>query len=238
MNLIYNLTSVVTTYVYYAVPILVGIIISIIIKRNKDERKTIAHEVVMRVPLHNRFSLAWAFVSFLFYLVILIRVFIPQILNIHNILAPEYVNKWYELLWVNNIRNLIHQFLYTGVINEATSLIRYNDYLVLFIVSNSLLFIIIYFIYQGLQKAFICENRLYAAGKMFKWNDFQSVKLVEPSINKKNERRYILQLLIKDTKIRHNYSSPLNTLELQVTLEEKEKIYDLIEAINNQITLD
>ncbi len=217
-------------FTYYMFSVLTIIIIIYLIRNNiLKNNKIITHEmlVISSLRTNSRFFVAIFFIGI--YLIFM-RFFLPSFFKAYTILIPNYLNKWYELFWLDNIIKYIHYFYINEMIFEAIDLVLYYRILIFFVLSFPCLFISLYFGYLGLQRIVICKNGVYVAGKLIEWDNFKCFQCNGP-IKKKNQEYYYLFFYKKDDK-RHSSDTDLfNTIKVLITLEEKNKIQNLIEEI-------
>ncbi|GAB6084854.1 hypothetical protein [Alkaliphilus crotonatoxidans] len=231
MTIINDMVTFGAKFIYYTIPIATVIIVIVLIKKNIEQRTRIANDLIC-LSSPDSFKLVFAFIISSFYLIVLTKLFIPSFTKVFEITIPQYFDGWYQLLWVANIRSLSYRLLVNDMLREASILIGYDVDLVFFIIISSLLFVIPYLIYQGLQKSMICQSGVLVSNKLIKWEDFQCAKWEGP-IEKNNKAHYFLWLYIGDSRRSKNWDDPFNTLKLKVKAEDRERINSLIEA-NNQ----
>lgn len=233
MELIDDMVAFLTGFIYYIIPISAAVIVIVKQKKNRDRRKRIASEIIC-LSSPDSFKLVFAFMITSFFLIVLTKFFIPSFVMVIEIAIPEYFNRWYQLLWVINIKSLSYRFLVNDMLIDATALIVYNEALVFFIISSSSLFIIPYFIYQGIQRSMICKRGVLVTTKLIRWEDFQCAEWEGP-IEKNNKIYFYLWLYIRDPKRPRKWDDPFSTLKLKVRAEDREAINSLIKA--NSFTL-
>ena len=199
------------------------LIVIVLILNDVIKKGELAPEVVARSKFRFNSELFFSLAAMAIMLFMLSD-FMKHYNKVYPILVPAYLDHWYELLWLDNLRSL------PSLPDDRTTMfaiLTYVHKLEQLLMNTPLFLTGFYFLYKGLRRAVLCESGVSLVRRIVSWDH---IKGYEWHGSGENSKSIMLTLQrVPETKV-EKYLDIKSEIKLLIDLEDKDIVDKLLET--------